>query len=108
MGKLTEYQKRKLNAVNVVIIIVMLLFINPSSSFADGGRRFPTYINVGDSYLGVFYSQPGWQMVLYPYYLKSNSLWDAKGEKVDIDISAEGLAVRAIYWTAPLRLDSLG
>ena len=101
MGKLIGCQKRKLSAVNVVTIIVMLivmlLFINPFSSFADGGRRIPLETSVGDTYLGVFYHQLGWQMVVYPYYLKSNSLWDAKGEKVDIDIQAEGILFRPIY-----------
>jgi hypothetical protein len=36
-------------------------------------------------------------MVLYPYYLKSNSLWDESGGKVDIDIQAEGILFRPIY-----------
>jgi hypothetical protein len=36
-------------------------------------------------------------MVVYPYYLKSNSLWDERGEKVDIDIQAEAILLRPIY-----------
>jgi len=36
-------------------------------------------------------------MVLYPFYLKSNSLWDEKGGKVDFDIRSEGILVRPVY-----------
>ena len=95
MERLTGCQKRKMRAINlIIIIIVMLLF--PLPSFA-GGRRLPYNMNVGDGYLSTFYGQTGWQMVLYPYYVKGGSLWDARGEKVDIDIRSEGILVRPIY-----------
>lgn len=94
-----EFHK-KLRVAKVAIIAI-LLSISPPPSFADGGRRLPYVANVGDPYISIFYSQPGMQMLIYPYYLKSNSLWDSNGKEMDIRVDAEGMLFRPVYSIKP-------
>lgn len=91
-----EFHRKKLRIAKVVTIIAMLLSINPLPSFA-AGQRLPYANNVGDTYMGIFYGPPGLQMITYPYYVKANSLWNARGDKVDIDLNAEGVLLRPAY-----------
>lgn len=74
----------------------ILLLTNPLSSLA-AGVRLPYANNVGDSYMGIFYAPLGPQMLIYPYYVSSKDMWDADGNKIEIDLDAEGLLFRPAY-----------
>lgn len=81
-------------------LLILLLIISPTS-YADGGRRLPYAVNIGDAYISNFYAPPGKQMLLYPYYLDSNTLWDANGKELDLDVDATGLLIRPLYSIVP-------
>ena len=84
------------NAATIALMLVLLVLLTPLLSFA-AGQRLPYPDNVGDTYMGIFYGQPGLQMIVYPYYVGANSLWDARGDKVKIDLDAEGVLLRPAY-----------
>lgn len=100
MKKFVRFHKTKLRTVKVTFVAILLLIIS-HPSFADGGRRLPYAINIGDAYVSNFYAPPGWQTLVYPYYLKSSSLWDANGNQVDLDVHAEGILIRPLYSIIP-------
>ncbi len=47
--------------------------------------------------MGIFYAPLGGQMLIYPYYVSADYMWDRDGHKVDIDLDAEGLLFRPAY-----------
>lgn len=78
------------------VIIILLLLVGPGHSFAEG-RRLPSNYDIGGNYLSALYNPPGWQFVLYPYYLKADSYWNEKGKKSSIDLDSQGIVYRPIY-----------
>ena len=96
MKKFVRFLKA-LPPTNTTPITIMLLLLATSPLSFAAGVRIPYANNVGDSYMGIFYAPLGAQMLIYPYYVSADYMWDQDGRKVDIDLDAEGLLFRPAY-----------
>lgn len=55
MWQFVSYNRTKRATAKTALLIILLLIISPTS-YADGGRRLPYAVNIGDAYISNFYA----------------------------------------------------